>query len=94
MTARLRWRQAGTCRYGARMTASDLQSLFVTNLVRHNSGDRRRWRLIVGDVRVYSLATHAHCNWAVTPSGSASEVDAVERLADRLREDHPIITAG
>ena len=54
------------------MTASELQSLFVTDLVRRNSGDRRRWRLIVGDVKVYSLAT----------------------LADRLREDHPIITAG
>ncbi|HXH15482.1 MAG TPA: hypothetical protein VNJ10_05065 [Sphingomonas sp.] len=76
------------------MTASELQSLFVTDLVRHNSGDRRRWRLIVGDVRVYSIATHAHCNWAVTPSGSASENDAVERLADRLRADHPIVDGG
>lgn len=76
------------------MTASDLQSLFITTLVRDAGGDRRHWRLIVGDVRLYSVTTHPHCNWSVTPAGSSSEIDRVEQLADHLRARHAIVTAG
>jgi hypothetical protein len=76
------------------MTASDLQSLFVTTLVRDAGGDRRRWRMIVGDIRLYSVTTHPHCNWSVTPAGASSAIDRVERLADDLRAAHPIVTAG
>jgi hypothetical protein len=74
------------------MTASDLQSLLLTTLVRDHGGDRRRWRLVLGEVRVYSLATHPHCNWSVTPSGVFADVDAVETLIDQIRAQHPIVT--
>ena len=76
------------------MTASDLLDLFVTNLARNSGSNRRRWRVAVGDVRIYSIATHPHCNWSVTPSGSVSEIAAVERLADDLRGRHPIVMQG
>lgn len=76
------------------MTASDLQTLFVRTLMREAGGDRRRWRIALGDVRVYSLATHPHCNWAVTPSGSVREIARIEGVADVLRAQHPIISGG
>lgn len=74
------------------MTASDLQSLLVTTLMREHGGDRRRWRLVLGEVKVYSLATHPHCNWSVTPSGAFADIDAVETLVDQARAQHPIVT--
>ncbi|RZM20387.1 hypothetical protein [Sphingomonas sp. R86521] len=74
------------------MTASDLQSLLVTTLMREHGGDRRRWRLVLGEVKVYSLATHPHCNWSVTPSGAFADIDAVETLVDQVRAQHPIVT--
>jgi hypothetical protein len=74
------------------MTASDLQSLLLTTLVREQGGDRRRWRLVLGEVRVYSLATHPHCNWSVAPSGAFADIDAVETLIDTVRAQHPIVT--
>lgn len=74
------------------MTASDLQSLLLTTLVREQGGDRRRWRLVLGEVRVYPLATHPHCNWSVTPSGAFTDIDAVETLVDQVRAQHPIVT--
>ena len=73
------------------MTAADIQDLFVTTLARESGTSRRRWRIVVGDVRVYSRATHPHCNWAVHPAGSVAEVAVVERIADDLRARHPII---
>ncbi|MBB5684605.1 hypothetical protein [Sphingobium boeckii] len=76
------------------MTASNLLDLFITTLARNVGGDRRRWRAAVGDVRIYSMATHPHCNWSVTPSGSIAEMAAVERLADDLRGRHPIVERG
>ncbi|RJF85813.1 hypothetical protein [Sphingomonas cavernae] len=75
------------------MTASDLQDLLVTILTRE-AGNRRRWRIVVGGVKAYSLATHPHCNWSVTPVGSAGEIARVEHVLDSVRARHPIIAAG
>lgn len=76
------------------MTASDLQDLLLSSLVRHAGGNRRRWRIVVGPVRLYDVTTHPHCNWSIDPSGGSREVDEVERLLDKVRLSHPIISAG
>jgi hypothetical protein len=74
------------------MTAADLIDVFLATLLREMGGTRRRWRQVLGDVRVYGADTHPHCNWSLTPAGSAAEIAAVERVADRLRGEHPIVT--
>ncbi len=76
------------------MTSGALQDLFLSTLVRKAGGNRRRWRLVLGDMKVYAVATHPHCNWSVTPIGSAAENDIVERIADDLRVTHPIVSHG
>ncbi len=76
------------------MTSGMLLDLFLSTLVRQAGGNRRRWRLVVGDVRLYDPATHPHCNWSITPTGSAIENDTVERIADDLRLKHPIVRAA
>ena len=73
------------------MTSDDLIDRFLAVLQREIGGNRRSWRRVLGPVKHYSLDTHAHCNWSITPSGSPGEVAAVERIADRLRLDHPLI---
>jgi hypothetical protein len=75
------------------MSTADLSDLFLTTLARRFGGSRRRWRIVIGDVRVYPLATHPHCNWAVNPAGGIGEVAAVEQVSDELRARHPIVTA-
>ena len=76
------------------MTSGALQDLFLATLVRRAGGNRRRWRLVIGDIKVYATATHPHCNWALTPTGTAAENDTVERIADDLRVTHPSVRAG
>ena len=76
------------------MTASDLHDLLTRTLVKTAGGTQRRWRIVLGPVRLYDAATHPHCNWSLDPSGSTGEVAAVERLLDRVRLDHAIVTAG
>jgi hypothetical protein len=75
------------------VTAADLKDIFVAALLKRVGGTRRRWRMVIDDVRVYSLETHLHCNWAVMPSGTIGENAAVEHLADELRSSHPIVTS-
>jgi hypothetical protein len=75
------------------MTKVDLKTLFITTLLRRVGGSQRRWRIVISDLRVYSLETHLHCNWAVMPAGTIAENAAVERLADELRSSHPIVTS-
>lgn len=76
------------------MTANELQDLLVATLTRKTGGNRRRWRIAVGPIRVHSLSTHPHCNWSVAPSGTIHEVAAVENVLDVVRASHPIVTGG
>ena len=74
------------------MAPSDLRDLFLVTLTRRFGGTRRRWRMVIGEVRIYPRATHPHCNWSVVPSGSAAENEAVESVADDLRSAHPLVS--
>lgn len=78
----------------ATMTATDLHEIFIATLLRRAGGTRRHWRLALGEVRVYPVETHPHCNWAVTPHGTLRDMTEIERLADDLRLRHPLITRG
>jgi hypothetical protein len=40
-------------------------------------------------VRVYSLATHPHCNWDLRSSGTAIELRAIEHVLDWARATYP-----
>ncbi|WP_431468842.1 hypothetical protein [Sphingosinithalassobacter sp. LHW66-3] len=73
------------------MTADDLIDRFLAALLRAHGGTKHRWRTVLGQVRVYSRQTHPHCNWSITPGGTAAENAAVEALADRMRNEYPII---
>jgi hypothetical protein len=75
-------------------TASEIQDLIVTRLMRQRGGTVRRWRLAVGPVRVYDPATHGPCNWSVAPSGTTAENAAIERLLDTVRLEVPLAVAG
>jgi hypothetical protein len=76
------------------MTVTQLQDLLLTTLLRGAGGDRRRWRIALGGIRLYDLATHPHRNWSVTPSGSFAEVAEIERVVDDIGARHPIVSAG
>jgi len=73
------------------MTAAELRDLIVRRLVRENGGGTLRWRNVIGELRVYSRATHAHCNWDARPSGPSGDVALVERAVDTLRAQHPFV---
>ncbi|PXA92398.1 hypothetical protein DMC47_23785 [Nostoc sp. 3335mG] len=75
-------------------TASQLQDRIATTLARKIGGTQRRWRLLVGPIKLYDRTTHPHCNWTARPSGGAGEVAAIERLLDTLRLEVPIVEEG
>jgi hypothetical protein len=76
------------------MTASELQHLLVSALVRKSGGTQRRWRLAIGPVRFHDRATHPHCNWSVTPSGTPAENSEIEQLLDDVRLRFPVVARG
>jgi len=76
------------------MTASELQDHIVASLVQTSGGTPRRWRSVVGPVRIHDLKTYPHCNWSVAPHGGSREIAEVERLLDTLRLAKPHVTEG
>jgi len=73
------------------MTAYDVRELLVRMVMRKHGGPLMRWRTVVGEIRVYPLSTHPHCNWRADPSGSVREVEAAERIIDQVSAQHPIV---
>ena len=73
------------------MTVVELRDLIVRRLVRDNGGGTVRWRKVLGELRVYSRTTHAHCNWDARPSGISSDVALVEQAVDQVRSHHPFV---
>ncbi|MES2172534.1 hypothetical protein HHL08_21630 [Sphingobium sp. AR-3-1] len=75
------------------MTAEKLTDLLVARLVRDHGKSKHHWRKVVGKLRLYSPATHPHCNWNATPTGSFQDIALIESLLDDLRMTHPLLTA-
>jgi hypothetical protein len=73
------------------MTADQLSDMLVARLVRDHGGAKHAWRQRIGPVRLYSVATHPHCNWAIDPTGSIAQIAAIEQLMDELRLRHPVL---
>jgi hypothetical protein len=76
------------------MRESRLQNLIVTTLVRENGGNARTWRMALGPIKLYDVATHPHCNWSATPHGTVQENAAIEGVLDYVRGTHPVIMPG
>lgn len=74
------------------MTTDQLKDLLLARLIRNYGGIRSEWRKRIGPVRLYSVATHPHCNWAIDASGTRAQIEAIETLVDDLRSTHPILT--
>lgn len=71
--------------------ASQLVGFLAARLVRDHGGSGARWRRLLGRVHLYDLKTHPHCNWAINPTGSKSEISIIEQLLDEFRMSHPIV---
>ena len=76
------------------MTADKLTDLMVARLVRDHGRSKYHWRKAIGPIRLYSRATHPHCNWAATPTGSFQEIATIESLLDELRLRHPLLVGA
>lgn len=75
------------------LSASQLQDLLVTRLVRQHGRTQRHWRAVLGPVHLLDRAHYPHCNWSVAPQGETREVAEIERLLDTVRLTHPIVDA-
>ena len=75
------------------MTSDKITDLLVARLVRDHGRSKHHWRKVLGAVRLYTRATHPHCNWTITPTGTAQEISIIEGLMDDLRMRHPLLTA-
>lgn len=71
------------------MTAIEMRELIATRLVRAEGGTRQQWRRAIGEIKVYAMETHPHCNWDARPTGEVSEVQAVNDAVDHIRMTRP-----
>ena len=76
------------------MTGTDLEQLLIARLIRERGGTSQTWQQALGKVFVRDAATHAHCNWDVSLSGTDAQRATIERLLDDVRLEHSIVTAG
>jgi hypothetical protein len=76
------------------MTASDLEQLLITRLIRERGGTSQTWRRALGKMIVRDAKTHPHCNWDFRLSGTDAQRAAIERLLDDVPLEHSIVADG
>lgn len=76
------------------MLASDLRDILIREIVKARGGGITRWRKAVGQLKVYSRSTHAHCNWEARPVGTVAEIAVIERAVDDIRLLYPYVDEG
>jgi len=76
------------------LTASDLEQLLITRLVRERGGTSQIWQRALGKVIVRDTKTHPYCNWDFRLSGTDAQRAANERLLDDVRVEHSIVAEG
>ncbi|WBO20794.1 hypothetical protein [Sphingomonas abietis] len=73
------------------MTGPELRDTLIREIVKTYGGSGARWRQAVGQIKVYSRATHAHCNWDVRATGSPRQIEIVESAVDAMRTTLPFV---
>ena len=76
------------------MTPDRLRDTIIAALIRRHGGTNQTWRAVIGRIKVYDRADYPHCNWSIEPCGTPVQSAAIETLLDRLRLEHPIVSAG
>jgi hypothetical protein len=74
------------------MTRDQMIDLLVACLLRDHGRSKHHWRKAIGGLRLYDAATHPHCNWTATPTGSLRDVALIESLLDDMRFTYPMLS--
>ena len=72
-------------------TTAEIRALLSHLLAGAVGGSEARWAKFVGDVESLPIVFHPRSNWHVQPTGSADEIDAIERAVAVVREAHPYV---
>jgi hypothetical protein len=72
-----------------RMKPTEIRDLIVHLLAGATGRPEKHWRKVVGEVEALPLVFNIKGNWRVSPSGSADDVEAVEKAIELVRSEHP-----
>ena len=72
-------------------TAADIRALLSHLLAGVAGGSEAKWAKLVGEVEALPIVFHPRSNWRVQPSGSAEELEAIEKAVAVVREAHPYV---
>lgn len=69
-----------------------IQGLLAYLLVGTAGGSEMKWRKLIGEVELLTIATNVHSAWRVTPKGTAGERDAILKAVTVVRKEHPYVS--
>ena len=73
------------------LDASELRRLLATILAGAVGESEAAWTKRIGDVAILPIVFNPHCNWSVSPSGTAEQRDAIGKAVELVRTEHPYI---
>jgi hypothetical protein len=72
-------------------TPTALRDILVEILTGAAGGTEAKWRKSVGEVEKLSLAFNIRTNWAIHPTGSATDLAAIDKAVEVVRTAHPYV---
>lgn len=81
-------RSSPTQSQGAVPSTSELRDLIAHLLAGAAGGSEAKWRKLVGDVEALPIIFDPRSNWRIEPTGTASELEAIEKAVTVVRGAH------
>jgi hypothetical protein len=68
-----------------------LRDLLAHILAGAVGGSEAKWRGLIGEAEALPIVFHPRSNWRITPSGTAAELESIEKAAHLVRDAHPYV---
>lgn len=75
------------------MTPNQMRDLLADLLQGAAGGERDHWLDAIGPVEQLPTHLNVRGNWRVHPKGEKSEIEAIERAVEIVRQEHPYVVS-
>lgn len=73
------------------LTPEELRDFLATLLAGAAGGSHASWMEAIGPVEKLPTHLYLSCNWRVSPTGKRSEIAAIQKAIELVREEHPYV---
>lgn len=80
-------------KHDAPESTEDIRDLLAHLLAGATGKTEAHWRKLIGEMTALPIVFHPRSNWKIEPKGNLSELEAISKAAEIVRQAHPYVAS-